>query len=143
MSLISAVRSIIGTKTAKVVLEVSANPKVEGEMVVVVRPLVGPVADNASEELKQLCAALATPIKIIGTPDVIEQEFAAAVSEQADHRSSWDSRAAELEAMIAAGARTDAKKPDSKAESKPKTEAPEKAESDTPASKAPSKPFSL
>lgn len=153
MSLINAIRPIIGSKTAKVALEVSANPKVEGEMVVVARPVVGPVANNASEELKQLCAALATPIKVIGTPDVIEKELAAAVSEQAGHRNSWDARAAELDALIASGAKADAKKSGGKAAEKkeagaaasePKAETPEpepeKAEN---ASETPTKPFSL
>ena len=153
MNLINAIRPIIGSKTAKVALEVSANPKVEGEMVVVARPVVGPVANNASEELKQLCAALATPIKVIGTPDVIEKELAAAVSEQAGHRSSWDARAAELDALIASGAKADAKKSGGKASEKkeagaaasePKAETPEpepeKAEN---ASETPTKPFSL
>lgn len=153
MSLIEALKPIIGSKTAKVALEVSANPKVEGEMVVVARPVVGPVANTASEELKQLCAALATPIKVIGTPDVIEKELAAAVSEQAGHRSSWDARAAELDALIANGAKADAKKSGGKvgekkestaAASEPKSEAPkpepEKAES---APEGKSKPFSL
>lgn len=153
MNLINAIRPIIGSKTAKVALEVSANPKVEGEMVVVARPVVGPVANNASEELKQLCAALATPIKVIGTPDVIEKELAAAVSEQAGHRSSWDARAAELDALIASGAKADAKKSGGKAAEKkeagaaasePKAETPEpepeKAEN---ASETPTKPFSL
>jgi PRTRC genetic system protein E len=153
VNLINAIRPIIGSKTAKVALEVSANPKVEGEMVVVARPVVGPVANNASEELKQLCAALATPIKVIGTPDVIEKELAAAVSEQAGHRSSWDARAAELDALIASGAKADAKKSGGKASEKkeagaaasePKAETPEpepeKAEN---ASETPTKPFSL
>lgn len=108
MSLINAIRPILGSKTAKVELEVSANPKVAGEMVVVARPIVGPVADNASEELKQLCNALSTGIKAIGTPETIERELAAAVTEQAPYRSSWDSRAAMLEARIAAGAQADA-----------------------------------
>lgn len=125
MNLIESVRPIIGSKTAKVVLEVSANPKVAGEMVVVVRPLVGPVAETASEELKQLMAALATPIKIIGTPEVIERDLAAAVSEQAGHRSSWSDRAAALNAMIAGGASSDAKKSGS---GTPKTASPAKPE---------------
>jgi|AntRauTorcE11897_2_1112592.scaffolds.fasta_scaffold32751_2 hypothetical protein len=153
MSLIEALKPIIGSKTAKVALEVSANPKVEGEMVVVARPMVGPVANNASEELKQLCAALATPIKVIGMPDVIEKELAAAVSEQASHRNSWDARAAELDALIASGAKADAKKTGGKATetkdagvtaSKPEPETPkpepEKAED---AAGTSTKPFSL
>ena len=161
MSLIEALKPIIGSKTAKVTLEVSANPKVKGEMVVVARPVVGPVANNASEELKQLCAALATPIKVIGMSDVIEKELAAAVSEQAGHRSSWDARAAELEAKISSGAKADAKKSGGKdtekaatpaAGSEPKAETPkEETPKEEPAStdKAsgdagkPFKPFTL
>lgn len=156
MSLINAVRPIIGSKTAKVTLEVSANPKVEGEMVVVARPVVGPVAGNASEELKQLCAALATPIKVIGTPDVIEKEFVAAVSEQAGHRSSWEARAAELEARISSGAKADAKKSGGKdtekaatpaAGSEPEADEPKEKPADTDTVSADpgksSKPFTL
>lgn len=153
MNLIEALKPIIGSTTAKVTLEVSANQKVAGEMVVVVRPVVGVVANNASEELKHLCAALATPIKVIGTPEVIEQEIAAVVGEQAGHRNSWDAQAAELNALIAKGAKADANKlkgkPDGKQEtaavspgaaSSAKTPKPDESEATPQAS---SKPFSL
>lgn len=156
MSLINAVRPILGSKTGKVTLDISANPKAEGELVVVARPVVGPVANNASEELKQLCAALATPIKIIGTPDVIEKEFADVIAEQASYRSSWDARAAQLEAQIAAGAKADATKSGGKASGatgegtlngESKTDAADtqsaKPEKGTGNSESKSKPFSL
>ena len=110
MSLIEAVKPILGSKTTRITLDVSANPRADNEIVVVVKPVVAPVPSNATEELKQLCAALATPIKIIGTPDTVEAEFAAAVAQQAPDRQSWDERAAALEAQIAAGAKADAKK---------------------------------
>jgi PRTRC genetic system protein E len=109
MNLLNAISPIINSKTAKVTLEVSANPKAEGQLVVLARPVTGPVSDKAPEELKQLCAALATPIKVIGTPEDIEQALAAAVAEQTEARNSWASRAASLEAQIAAGAQADQK----------------------------------
>lgn len=109
MSLLNAVLPILNTKTAKVVLEVSANPNVEGELVVIAKPLVGPVSDKAPNELKQLCAALATPLKAIGTPETIEAELYAVVGEQAAHRTGWANRAAELDALIAQAATKDSK----------------------------------
>jgi PRTRC genetic system protein E len=109
MTLLNAISPIINSKTAKVTLEVSANPKAEGQLVVMARPVTGPVSEKAPEELKQLCAALATPIKVIGTAEDIEKALADAVAEQADTRNSWASRAASLEAQIAAGAQADQK----------------------------------
>lgn len=123
MSLLNAITPILNSKTAKVTLEISANTKVAGELVVIARPIVGPVSDQASNELKQLCAALATPLKAIGTPETIEAELYAVVNEQAAHRTSWASRAAEMESMIQQAAQKDTKaagakpaKPESKSE---------------------------
>ena len=121
MSLLNAISPIINSKTAKVTLEVSANPKAEGQLVVLARPVTGPVSEKAPEELKKLCAALATPIKVIGTAEDIEQALADAVAEQADTRNSWASRAASLEAQIAAAAQAD-----QKSSSKATTAAPAK-----------------
>lgn len=110
MSLLNAITPIINSKTAKVTLEVSANPNAEGQLVVIARPITGPVSEKAPEQLKKLCAALATPIKVIGTPQDIEQALAEAVAEQTDTRTSWANRAAALEAQIAEGAQADQKK---------------------------------
>lgn len=110
MNLLTAITPIINSKTAKVTLDITANPKGEGQLIVIARPVTGPVSDKAQEELKQLVAALAMPIKVIGTPDEIEQALANAVNEQASTRSSWASRAATLDAQIAAGAQADQKK---------------------------------
>lgn len=109
MSLLNAVKPILNSRTAKVVLEVSANPKADDELVVVAKPVIGPVSDKATNELKQLCAALATPLKAIGTPETIEAELYAVVNEQAAHRNGWASRAAELDALIAQAAQKDSK----------------------------------
>jgi len=91
---------------------------------VVARPVAGPVSDKAPEELKQLVAALSTPIKVIGTPDDIEQAFADAVNEQASTRTSWASRAASLESQIATGAQADQKKAPQKATGQTATASP-------------------
>lgn len=123
MSLLNAILPILNSRTAKVVFEISANANVAGEIVVVTKPIVGPVSDTASHELKQLCAALSTPLKAIGTPETIEAELYAVVAEQAPQRNSWANRATELDAMIADAAKKDgpaktaapAKKPTPKA----------------------------
>ncbi|KXS55277.1 MAG: hypothetical protein AWU57_376 [Marinobacter sp. T13-3] len=107
MSLINAVKPLLNSKTATVTLDISANPKAEGELVVVAKPVVGPIPNNAPEELKALCGALSTYLKAIGTPETIEAELYAVVNEQVGHRSDWASRAAALEANIAAGAKKD------------------------------------
>lgn len=115
MNLLTAITPIINSKTAKVTLDITASPKAEGQLIVVARPVAGPVSDKAPEELKQLVAALSTPIKVIGTPDDIEQAFADAVNEQASTRTSWASRAASLESQIATSAQADQKKTQQKA----------------------------
>jgi len=119
-----SITPIINSKTAKVTLDITANPKAEGQLIVVARPVAGPVSDKAPEELKQLVAALSTPIKVIGTPDDIEQAFADAVNEQASTRTSWASRAASLESQIATGAQADQKKAPQKATGQTATASP-------------------
>jgi len=110
MSLLNAIKPILNSKTAKVGLEISAHPKNEGELVVVVKPVMGPVADNAPNELKQLVAALSSYLKAVGTPETIESELYAVVAEQAPQRNKWADRAAEMEAMIAQAAIADSSK---------------------------------
>ncbi|WP_273208680.1 hypothetical protein [Marinobacter subterrani] len=124
MSLLNAVKPILNSKTAKVVLEVSANPNSDDELVVVAKPVVGPVSNKATDELHKLCAALATPLKAIGTPETIEAELYAVVNEQAAHRQGWASRAAELDALIAQAAQKDIK-------TKPAPQTKTKASTDT------------
>lgn len=136
MSLINAVKPILNSKVAKVVLEVSANPKAEDEVVVIAKPMVGPIAESAPEELKKLVGALSTYIKAVGTPDTIEAELYAVVNEQITHRDDWASRAATLEADIAQAAKkTATQKPAaSKAATPSKPSKPSKDdESDLPA----------
>ena len=107
MSLIDAVKPIITSKTASVHLEISGTT--DGRMAVIAKPVVGPVAQTAPQELHSLCAALATPIKVVGDPQEIEQALTDAITEQEPHRQSWAERASELEAQIAAAAEKDAK----------------------------------
>ena len=57
-SLLNAVTPILNSKTAKITMDISAA-STEGELMVVVKPLVGPVSDKAPEELRLLSAALA------------------------------------------------------------------------------------
>lgn len=108
-NLLSVVAPLINSKTAKITLDISAA-STEGELMVIVKPMTGPVSEKAPEELRTLCAALAQPIKVVGEPDAIEQALAQVVQEQAGKRSQWANRAAELDAAIAAGASKDAKK---------------------------------
>lgn len=108
-TLLNALRPIMNTKTAKIVLEVAAHPKDENQMVVLARPVVGQVSNKAPQELQVLCANLATPIKVMGTPEDIEAALTNAVTEQASHRTTWGNRAAEIEAQIQAAAQADAK----------------------------------
>lgn len=115
MSIIEAVRPLIGSKTASVKLEVKANPAQEGEMVVTIHPVTGPVLDKASEEMKQLCAALAQPMKAFGTPETIEREVAAVVTNAQGYRGNWETRAAELDAAIHEAREKDAKSNSGKA----------------------------
>lgn len=105
MSLINAVSPIITSKTASVHLEISGTS--DGRMNVIAKPVVGPVAQTAPQELHALCAALATPIKVVGDPQEVEQALANAITEQAPHRQSWAERASELEAQIAEAAKKD------------------------------------
>ena len=108
-SLLNAVSPIINSKTAKVTLDISAA-STEGELMVIVKPVVGPVSDKAPEELKMLSAALAQPIKVVGEAQDIEDKLAEIIGEQAGKRNQWANRAAELDASIAAAAASDAKK---------------------------------
>ncbi len=108
-TLLNALTPILNTPNAKVSMDITpaATP---GELQVIVRPFVGPVSDKATEELRQLKAALAQPIKVVGTPEDIEAALAQAVEEQAPKRNTWANRAAELDAAIAAAAASDIKK---------------------------------
>ena len=124
MSLLSAIKPIINSKTAKVQLEISGTT--DGRMSVVTKPIVGPVAQTAPQELHALMAALATPIKVVGEPDEVEVALANAINEQTAHRDSWAARASELEASIQAAAQKDAK-----AKSTPKASPTAKKKSDT------------
>lgn len=108
-SLLDAVSPIINSKTAKVTLDISAA-STEGELMVIVKPIVGPVSDKASEELKLLSAALAQPLKIVGEPQEIEAKLAQLVQEQTGKRNQWANRAAQLDAAISAAAASDSKK---------------------------------
>lgn len=139
MSLFNALSPLLNAKTAKVALEVSAHPSKEQHMVVVARPVMGPVPANACEELKQLCAALATPVKVIGTADEIETTLREVIGQQQDHRQDWAARVASLEAMIAQGQEKDAKGQSSaKAKSKPASET-QKTQTSSPKAPEPSK----
>ena len=109
MSLITALSPLLNAKTAKVALEVSAHPTKDDHMVVVAKPIVGVVPNNASAELQLIVAGLATGIKVVATADTIEAELAAAITEQAPQRSEWAQRAAEITAAADA-ASTAAKK---------------------------------
>lgn len=113
-SLLNAVTPILNSKTAKITMDISAA-STEGELMVVVKPLVGPVSDKAPEELRLLSAALAQPIKVVGEPDAIEEKLANMVEEQAGKRNGWANRAAALDAAISAAAAKDAKKAPKKA----------------------------
>jgi PRTRC genetic system protein E len=115
--LLNALRPIMNTKTAKISLEVSRHPTLDDQMVVIAKPIVGQISSKAPQELQVLCAHLATPIKVVGKPEDIEAALAKAVTEQADHRTTWGNRASEIEAQIQAAAQADAKK------STPKTKA--------------------
>jgi len=136
MSLVTAIKPIINSKTAKVQLEVSGTT--DGRMAVVAKPVVGAVAQTAPQELHALCAALATPIKVVGDPDDIEQALIDAITEQNPTRTSWATRAAELEAQIQAAAEKDAKgkKSTGKATSHQTKAADSKAEGKTEAKAA-------
>ncbi|OLF82056.1 hypothetical protein AWH63_10985 [Marinobacter sp. C18] len=132
-TLLDVVSPIINSKTARVSLDISAADT-EGELQVVVKPIVGAVSDKASEELKMLSAALAQPIKVVGEPDEIEKKLAEMVNEQSGKRNQWANRAAELDASIAAAAASDSKKNGSKpAASTAKPAAPTPAAVDTQA----------
>jgi len=108
-TLLDIVSPIINSKTAKVTLDISAA-STEGELMVIVKPIVGPLSDKAPEELKILSAALAQPIKVVGEPQEIEEKLAELVNQQSGKRNQWANRAAELDAAIAAAATSDSKK---------------------------------
>lgn len=123
-TLLNALRPIMNTKTAKIVLEVSGHPKDDSQMVIIAKPVVGPISAKAPHELQVLCAHLATPIKVVGTPEDIEDTLTKAINEQASHRTTWANRAAEMEAQIQTAAQTDSKgKTAAKPASKPATPA--------------------
>lgn len=113
-TLLNALAPMMTAQNTKLTLDVT-NAATPGELQVIVRPLVGPVSDKASEELRQLKAALAQPIKVVGTPEDIEATLAQAIQEQAPKRAVWANRAAELDAAIAAAAAKDIKASKSKA----------------------------
>ena len=119
-TLLQAVSPILNAKTAKITLDISAA-STEGELQVVVKPVIGPVSPKAPEELKVLCAALAKHIKVVGEPEGIEKLLAERVNEQAPKRNQWANRAAEMDAAIAAAAAKDA---GGSKKTAPKTEAP-------------------
>ena len=96
MNLIEALKPLLNAKTAKVALEVSAHPTKDDYMVVVAKPVVGPVSNTASEEMKLIVAGLATGIKIVAKTEAIEEELVAAVTEQAPQRNEWATRAAAI-----------------------------------------------
>ncbi|ARM86156.1 hypothetical protein [Marinobacter salarius] len=109
-TLLEAVSPILNAKTAKITMDISAA-STEGELQVVIKPVIGPVSDKAPEELKALCGALGQHIKVVGEPEAIEKLLADRVNEQAPKRNQWANRAAELDAAIAGAAAKDASKP--------------------------------
>lgn len=133
MSVIQSVQPILNSKTAKVVMEISANSANPEEMVVVLKPVSGPIPDNAPEALKQLVAALSTPLKVIAKPECIEAEVEAQILQRRPHITSWAERAALLEAKIQTASETPVSKssplPQSAAEPAP-TESAEALNSD-------------
>jgi len=135
MSLITALTPLLNAKTAKVVLEVSAHPSKDDHLVVVAKPVVGPVPNNASEELKLIIAGLATGIKVVATAEAVEAELVAAITEQAPQRSEWAQRAAQITAAADAAAKkgaTSKKDANTKASEKAPEQAVETAQKDAP-----------
>jgi len=123
MNIFSAVSPILNAKTASVRLEISANPNNAEEMAVIIKPVVGPVPNNAPETLVQLVSALALPIKVIGHPTIIESEVVAAIQQQSGHRQSWAEQVAQIEANLQnAQPKAQASKPAKKAEPATTTE---------------------
>lgn len=106
-TLLDIVTPIINSRTAKITMDISAA-STEGELQVVIKPVVGPISDKAPEELKVLCGALGQHIKVVGEPQDIEKLLVDRVNEQAPKRNQWANRAAELDATIAAAAAKDA-----------------------------------
>ncbi|TBW57478.1 hypothetical protein EZI54_07405 [Marinobacter halodurans] len=104
MSLIAALRPLLGSKTTRVTLEVSA--KDDTQLIVIAKPITTPVPANASEELQHLMAGLSMPFKVIAEPDNIERELVAEITKAAPTRDDWSERALQIEAAANAASDT-------------------------------------
>lgn len=97
MSLITTLIPLISQSTSKLSLEIQGLG--DGRVKAIVSPLVGEIPENASEEHRKLKAALAMPLRCIGTPSAIEQDLAEHVRSFVHKRNAWE---ASLQALDAA-----------------------------------------
>lgn len=119
MTLLTALAPMLQKAGTQLTLSVTAND--DQTLTVIITPLSGPVPENASDALKKLKAAFATPIRATGTAEEIETLLVNHINEQAPQRNAWANRAAAMEAEIAAASTAT---PNKKASSKPASKAP-------------------
>lgn len=111
MSLITTLIPLISQSTSKLSLEIQGLG--DGRVKAIVSPLVGEMPENASEEQRKLKAALAMPLRCIGSPSAIEQDLADHIRSFVWKRNEWEAR---LQALDEATPKVERKdKPDSKA----------------------------
>lgn len=110
MSLLTTLIPLLSQSTTKLVIEL--NGEGDGRVKAIVSPLVGEMPENASEEQRKLKAALAMPLRCIGSPSVIEEDLADHVRKYVWKRNEWEAR---LQALDEATPKVEQKdKPDSK-----------------------------
>lgn len=110
MSLLTTLIPLLSRSTTKLVIEL--NGEGDGRVKAIVSPLVGEMPENASEEQRKLKAALAMPLRCIGSPSAIEQDLADHVRNYVWKRNEWEAR---LQALDEATPKVEQKdKPESK-----------------------------
>lgn len=110
MPLLTTILPLLSHSTTKLVIEL--NGEGDGRVKAIVSPLVGEIPENASEEHRKLKAALAMPLRCIGSPSVIEDDLANHIRSYVYKRNEWEARLQALDAAtpkVEGEAKADAK----------------------------------
>ena len=119
MSLLEKVIEIISKGDQELTLEIKNQGS--GRVLLKVSPLVGNVAENASEAEKQLKAALSVPLKVVGSLSEIESSIVSRIESYKVQRTAWEKQLLTINNKINDASSEENKKgsvkvPDSKAE---------------------------
>ena len=97
MSLLTTIIPLLSRSTGKLNIEIQGMG--DGRIKAIVSPLVGEIAEGASEEERKLKAALSMPLKCIGSPNEIESDLDSHVRNFVFKRNQWEASLNALDAV--------------------------------------------